>query len=449
MLECFAMFHALRKFRPIIFGEDITLVTDHRPLVAILRNKSSDESLPNAMQRWLLFIRTFDILNVIYKPGKDMGAADELSRDPLEEAEPEGDTLNIFSTEITSEPMKTSIQGDANRIDADKNSPNSENNSLREFQNSDKEVLFIKAHILTGERSKKEKHLFIKDGVLFYKRPDTQFPVPYLPKKLRKLILHEAHDSILLSHPGINKTGRFISDRYFWFNMSSQIKAYVKSCLTCQQVKASRIKPQGFYSYKNIQDLPLRRYEMDLQGPLPRSKRGNKYIITLICQFSRFMIMAPIPNGNSEDVAKFLIDRIILKYGSPIEILSDNGTHFTSGIIKELMKLLQIDHKFGTIYNFRSIGSCERHHDIINTKLRAFVSEKCDNWDAFLPYFEFAMNSSYSTATGTTPFKILYGFDAIVPSQLAYGIHKYDFISNVESRWNAARELAQETLLNN
>jgi hypothetical protein len=231
--------------------------------------------------------------------------------------------------------------------------------------------------------------------------------------------------------------------------MFKQIKLYVKSCQICQQVKASRVKPSGFYQYKNILELPLRRYEMDLMGPFPRSKRGNKYIITMICQFSRFMIMAPIPHGNSQDVAKFLIDRVILKYGNPVEIFSDNGTHFTSGVIKDLMKLLQIDHKFGTIYNFRSIASCERSHDIINTKLRAFITEKCDEWDAYLSFFEFAMNSSYSTAIGTTPFKLLYGFDPLVPSQLAYSIHKYDFVASVESRWNAVRELAQETLLKN
>lgn len=323
-----------------------------------------------------------------------------------------------------------------------------ENDSLKEYQNNDMEILSIKGRLLTNNTTKKDKHYVIKKGVLFYKRPDMRVPIPYLPKKLRRVILEEAHDNKVYCHPGINKTYRFLAERYYWRNMKSHIASYVKSCDTCQKIKASRMKPSGLYQFKDIQELPCQKWEMDLCGPFPRSIRGNKYIISITCMFSKYIILHPVPNGTSEDVAKVLIDRVILKFGNPVEIRSDNGTHFNAGIIRELTKMLGISHVFGTVYHFKSIGSNERVHDVLNTKLRALVSEKCTDWDKFLPFIEHSMNSMHSTSTGISAFKALYGFEPLVPSQLVYGGHKYGFIGDVSNRWTLARSLAQDALVN-
>lgn len=52
---------------------------------------------------------------------------------------------------------------------------------------------------------------------------------------------------------------------------------------------------------------------MDLIGPLPRTKSGNRYIITLVDYFSKWPEAAPLINKRADNVAQFLY-KMICRY---------------------------------------------------------------------------------------------------------------------------------------
>ena len=76
----------------------------------------------------------------------------------------------------------------------------------------------------------------LKEGLLFFKNRLG------IPSKLRDQILKEAHESPLAAHLGYQKIFAFLKEKLFWPKMKKDALEYYKQCLTCQKVKAKRVK---------------------------------------------------------------------------------------------------------------------------------------------------------------------------------------------------------------
>ena len=99
---------------------------------------------------------------------------------------------------------------------------------------------------------------------------------------------------------------------------------------------------------------------MDLIGPLPESKKKNKYILTVIDAFSRFALCAPIPDKKMYTVARAMVDNVLSVIGCPEILYSDRGLEFTGCDFKEAVKFLGVTQNFTTSFNSQSNGLCER-----------------------------------------------------------------------------------------
>jgi hypothetical protein len=61
--------------------------------------------------------------------------------------------------------------------------------------------------------------------------------------------------------------------------------------------------------------VPFERIHMGILGPLPVSKLGNKYILVIIDQFTKWIECYPLPNQYAETIAKALMDSTISRFG--------------------------------------------------------------------------------------------------------------------------------------
>ncbi|MEO1301476.1 MAG: hypothetical protein AAFU83_04560 [Bacteroidota bacterium] len=59
-----------------------------------------------------------------------------------------------------------------------------------------------------------------------------------------------------------------------------------------------------------------------------------------------------------------------------------------------------------TAYHPQTNGLVERTNEVIEAALRHYVSADHSDWDDQLPWVEFALNSAYHPAIGTTPFAL-------------------------------------------
>ena len=160
---------------------------------------------------------------------------------------------------------------------------------------------------------------YIKNGILMRKwRPydvpaDDEQAVYHqivVPKSYRHEILRITHESPMAGHLGINKTYHKIINHFYWPGFKSDVSKYCKTCHTCQMVgKPNQTIPKAQLQPIPAFDEPFSRILIDCVGPLPRTKSGNEYLLTIMCTSTRFP--EAIPLTLSQTIPGF--------YGSGIE----------------------------------------------------------------------------------------------------------------------------------
>ena len=76
---------------------------------------------------------------------------------------------------------------------------------------------------------------------------------------------------------------------------------------------------------------------------MPRSYKGNKYILCVIDEVTKYLITVPIHQAKSEEIGDELIDNIITKYCIPEYIMIDQDSAFMSSLMNYLFKKLDIN----------------------------------------------------------------------------------------------------------
>src|SRR5438132_6963490 len=112
--------------------------------------------------------------------------------------------------------------------------------------------------------------------------------------ELRKKILDEAHDSLLLIHPGSSKMYQDLKQRFWWTRMKREIARYVTECDVCQRVRAEHLKPAG-----TLQPLPIPSWKwedigMDFITGLPKTSQGYASIWVIVDRLAKSAHFLPI-----------------------------------------------------------------------------------------------------------------------------------------------------------
>jgi hypothetical protein len=89
---------------------------------------------------------------------------------------------------------------------------------------------------------------------------------------------------------------------------------------------------------------PFEKCWLDIGGPLTKTRKGNKCILTFQDVLSTFLVACPIQQQDAETIAKEFVTHIILKMSTPKTVLTDQGTNFMSEIFKNVWKMLKINY---------------------------------------------------------------------------------------------------------
>ena len=130
-------------------------------------------------------------------------------------------------------------------------------------------------------------------------------------------IISEAHDSAIGGHKGIAKTYHRFRERYFWPGIKEDMCEYVRTCAECQKRKLVRVKTRQPMRITTTPNGAFEVLEMDIVGPLPVTVAGNKYILTLQCNLTKYSDALPISDMTAEMVATALVHDFITRFGCP------------------------------------------------------------------------------------------------------------------------------------
>jgi transposase InsO family protein len=449
--ECWAIVWAIKKLRIYLYGTKFTVITDHHPLCWLNKHKSENERL----YRWSLVLQEYEF-DIVHKSGSCHLDADCLSRsvspDNLTEdiSYDENDEDNIpahneFRPLLTSNDLKTSRNNAVqtrgqkaalNNMSSPSTSKPQITTTPIECSSSPSKPGFdymqIPQQQLTDpliqqqigeiqEHPNKYSSFVVEHGILYklieVHRNRTKKKIPWVPKSMIKDLLYSSHTHPTSAHYGSDRTYYKLKNTYYWPNMLTDIKLYVKQCLLCARYNIPRHKPPGLLETPEPPSDIFDLIGIDFWGPTREvTNNGNRYIITCTDHLSKFVIAKAIPTATASEAAKFLVEDVIFKYGHvPKHILSDQGSHFQNNLIQAITKDIGINHIFSTAFHPQTNGTIERFNATIKSQLCKLQDLNRNEWDQYLLPTIYAYNISQHRTTKHSPYEIVYGRNPALP----------------------------------
>ena len=105
-----------------------------------------------------------------------------------------------------------------------------------------------------------------------------------VPKLYHREVISIAHDSPMAGHLGVRKTHDRICNHFWWPTLRNDVSEYCRSCHTCQIVCRPIYQKIPVASLNPIPafDEPFSWVIVDCVGPLPKTKSGNQYLLTIM-----------------------------------------------------------------------------------------------------------------------------------------------------------------------
>ncbi len=252
---------------------------------------------------------------------------------------------------------------------------------------------------------KREKICFVVDGILMC-LTSTNGRYSHsvvVPEPLRMKVLKLAHD--MSGHFGTGATRAFVNPNFTWPGLHKDIQRYIKSCDKCQRyAKSSPPKAPLIPA-----DIIVERFDkiaVDIVGPIQKSKRGYRFILTAMDLASSFVFARPMKGFTSDETAENLL-AIISFTGPPSAILSDQGSNFLSKVLSQLYDKFAIQRIKTSPYRPQSNGQLERVHSTLKTVLRKIIADKHD-WPLVLDLVLYFLRNLPHSRHGHTPYELIF-----------------------------------------
>ena len=306
--EAYAIVESIRKWRHYLIGRYFKVVTDQRSVSFMFSSKHSSKVKNEKILRWRLELSSYTF-DISYRPGKENGPADTLSR-------------------VCAATTSTSVE------------------------------------------------------TLEY--------------------LHTA-----LCHPGVTRMNHYVKSKNFPYSLQD-IRATIAKCDVC-----ARLKPKFFRSTGTLikATQPFERISVDFKGPLP-SASDNKYILTIVDEYSRFPFAFPCKDMTADAVIS-CFTQLFSVFGMPSYVHSDRGTSFMSDSLKAFLNNKGVATSRSSPYNPTGNGQVERYNAIVWNAVKLALASRdlpIKFWECVLPDALHSIRSLLCTATNATPHERMFSF---------------------------------------
>ena len=130
--------------------------------------------------------------------------------------------------------------------------------------------------------------------------PGKETALLAIPDMCADKIITLYHSNLFVGHQGVIKAYLMISDRFYIPNLMHYLRSYIKGCHICQLNRKDNLPERQLQPRINLNYRPLSRLSMDLKV-MPRSYRGDRYILCIIDEVMNYIITAPIKQAKSEE----------------------------------------------------------------------------------------------------------------------------------------------------
>jgi transposase InsO family protein len=242
--------------------------------------------------------------------------------------------------------------------------------------------------------------------------------------------------------------GNAFRQGFYWPIAVADATRIVRSCRGCQFYARQTHLPS-----QTLQTIPITWpfavWGLDLVGPLPKAPGGFKHLLVAIDKFSKWIEVRPLTSIRSEQAVAFFTN-IIHRFGVPNSIIIDNGTQFTRKKFLDFYEDHHIRVDWAAVAHPMTNGQVERANGMILQGLKPRIYNNLNKfgkrWIKELPSVVWSLRTTPSRATGFTPFFLVYGAEAILPTDLEHGspmTKAYDDQSNQTNREDSLDQLEE------
>ncbi|XP_018403221.1 PREDICTED: uncharacterized protein LOC108780125 [Cyphomyrmex costatus] len=377
--EAGAIVFGFKKFYNFIYGREIILKTDHKPLIYIFGPKQEIPlTVASRLQRWAYFLSRFTY-KIIYIKSKDNGNCDALSRLPVT------DSLPIFDNEFTainymSENLDTLNAVDiANETKKDKMLKKVLYFAYNEWPNTNDPAIIDNAIFM------KKDELTVEKGCILW-----GYRV-LVPESLREIILRELH----ASHFGIVKMKMIARSYVWWPGIDKDLENVAASCTICTRLKKSPSAvpltpwpwPDKFWS----------RVHSDFLGPF----HGHMFML-IIDAHSKWPEVIDMNTCTQASRVISEFQKIFTRFGLPRHLVTDNGPQYTSTEFRKFLRINGVKHSFSAPHHPATNGAAENFVGIFKDKVEKIMKSGKTLNDA-IDLFLFDYRATEHCTTGRSP----------------------------------------------
>ena len=466
--EALAVKWACEVMRPYVFGSRFKVITDHRALQWLFHNHTVNQRL----QRWALQLMEYNF-EIVHRPGGANANADGPSRLPLPEGkgirEDVGDApeSRVLALAIPARGAEEEDQRVDLRLGSE-SAPERRRLRLpaevgdraarlaRAILPSDEEMVHalkedarfgpIYNFLLSGVppegedqgyAARIEPYYCVEDGLLLVfsgqKRalregPEAVTTRVVIPTSLTRQVVAHHHVQPEAGHLSAKGTYARFRHLFWWPCMWKDTVRLVSECPDCQ-VGDRRSGPSAGPLCPIEVSQPWDLVGIDLVGPFRLTPRFNKYILTMIDYYSRWVIFVPLREAKAADIVTAVMENLVHKFGPPAALISDRGAQFTGGLFQRLMSRLSVKYSATSAYHPQSNGRVERVHRVLNAMLARQVNVHHTDWDEYVSASAFAVNTSWSRSTGHSPYELLFGRRPRTPAEIIHG-HRVEVVTD-------------------
>jgi ribonuclease HI/transposase InsO family protein len=261
-------------------------------------------------------------------------------------------------------------------------------------------------------------------------------------------LLAEIHGGECRSHSSSRTlVGKAFRHGFYWPTALQDAADLVRSCKACQ-FHAKQIHTPAQALQMIPPSWPFAVWGLDILGPFPRAVGGYRYLYVAIDKFTKWPEATPVVNITKALATAFLRS-IVCRFGVPNQVITDNGTQFTSQYFQEYCEDMGIQLCFASVTHPRSNGQVERANAEILRGLK--IRTYCDlekhgaRWIEELPSVLWGNRATPSRATGETPFFLVYGAEACLPRRSPWALFESGLLMKICRNYSVAKTWTSST----
>jgi hypothetical protein len=150
---------------------------------------------------------------------------------------------------------------------------------------------------------------------------------------------------------------------------------------------------------------PGQRVHADLFGKLKTLlDKGKKFILCMTDTFTKYVELVALPNKEAVTISEAIFDKWICHFGSPLNLVMDQGKEFCAKLSNELFTCLGMSHLTTSSHH----PQCNNRAEVANKTIAKYLSSFCDqstlDWELYLASLMFSYNTLFHRTIKTSPF---------------------------------------------